>query len=98
MDLIELWKIKTKLSQGHPFRCDSDIKDMALDAIWDVAFGRKIGTLPMQVQQLQALSTLDLPKNRDSEARFPAAKHPADFDALQYLVETMGVRMAASIG
>ena len=91
MSLMALWKTKASLSQGHPFKCSNDFRDMTLDVIWDVTFGKKIGTVTMQLQQLSATLTLELSSDIATEAVFAEPLHPEAFDALMYLEGTIGV-------
>lgn len=88
---MRLWRIKAELAAGHPFDAPKDVHRMALDAIWAVAFGDKIGTTTSQLQALSETQALDLPANIDAEVVFPQAPTPPAFDSIMTLTDTLEV-------
>lgn len=89
MDLIQLWKEKTRLSHGRPFPVKHDIFDTALEAIWATAFGIE-DTDTITRNQIGLLSRLDsvvLPTVVDEEVVFARSPAPPAFEAILRLTE-----------
>jgi cytochrome P450 len=88
-DMLQLWRLKAKLSQGRPFEAATDIAHLALDAIWVAAFATPIDTLKSQVQLLSSIQSLEnLPESGDAAVEMPKARTPAAFDAIITLTDT----------
>jgi hypothetical protein len=91
MDLIELWSVKMRLSEGHPFSVKHDIFDTALEAIWSAVFGNE-GTATVTKNQIKLLSgqnRISLPSSIDDAVEFPRAPAPPNFLAVLELTDSI---------
>ena len=93
LDVIELWKQKTRLAQGRPFEAVDDIFRGALDVIWAATFGSEIGTTKSQINMLSRLNDISLPKDVDCPAELPSAPTPAAFDSIITLTQSVEIAM-----
>jgi hypothetical protein len=89
MDLVRLWNLKTDLAQGHPFAAHDDIAHATLDAIWVVTLGSSANTIGTQANMLDSVPGIELPDDKDVPVQFPKAPHPAAFDAVLTITESM---------
>ena len=88
-DLIDLWRLKSTLAQGHPWHAPRDIYHAALDAIWSAVFHSHPGTTRSQLELLSTIEKVEQPKSRDSPVEFPKAATPPAFDAVITLCDSM---------
>ncbi|KAF2156517.1 cytochrome P450 [Myriangium duriaei CBS 260.36] len=93
LHLINLWRLKSTITQGRPFNIFNDIHHMALDSIWAVAFGTEINTVNTQREGLEQhqMNGFDfhLPVNPDQSAELPTPKLPDSFEAIMTLSHGM---------
>lgn len=94
---MELWNIKAKLAQGHPFEAPGDIHRTALEAIWAATFGSEIGVTKSQIEFLTSLSGVDVPTDTDEPAEIPKAPTPPEFDAMVSHLSTRGKRAVCPV-
>ncbi|KAF2152690.1 cytochrome P450 [Myriangium duriaei CBS 260.36] len=88
LHLMELWRVKSKVAQGHPFAVDEDLNHMALDAIWAVSFGTDINTVKDEADFLQK-THISTSTNIDEVVDLPCPERPAAFNALMALSDAM---------
>ena len=90
LDLVELWRLKTRLARNHPFHAPPDIHHMTLDAIWAATFGETVGTTKTQVNLLSSLDKLEIASsNEDKAAEFPKAPVPPEFEAIVVMTDSL---------
>lgn len=93
--LVELWKLKASISQGHTFHAGKDILDTSLDAIFATLFGlhKSKSIVYNDLQHLQQNCSQDslvrnLRKN-DTVIQFPRSEYPAVYHAILTLSESL---------
>ncbi len=96
-DLIDLWRLKVTLGQGHPWEAPRDIYHLALDAIWSAVFHSHPGTTKSQLELLSKIDELEQPKNRDLPIDFPKAPTPPAFDAIITLTDSLETSVKSPI-
>ena len=96
-DIVKLWKEKMRLAKGRPFRVSEDVHRGALDVIWSATFGSDIGTTASQTNLLSSLDQVEIPKDIDSEVRFPMAPLPDAFNAIMTLCKSCETPMKSPI-
>ena len=90
LDLMELWHLKLKLAENHPFSAPSDIYHMIFDAIWVVTLGTSSGTTKSQVAHLSSHAKLqELSLDENVPADFPKGPTPPVFDAVVTLTNSV---------
>jgi cytochrome P450 len=91
MDLIELWSVKMRLSEGHPFSVKHDIFDTALEAIWAAVFGNDdtATVTKNQIELLSGQNRISLPPSMDDAVEFPRAPAPPNFLAVLELTDSI---------
>lgn len=90
-ELVELWRLKTTKGQGHPFVASRDLLNMALDAIWAVTVGSKIGATRSQIDLLASSPAVSVPQNTDLPVEFPSAPDASGAKTLMTLTDSLGV-------
>ena len=93
LDLVEFWKLKSKLAQGRPFPIVEDVSRTTLDVIWSATFGSQIGTLKAQIDTLSSLDSIALPVTTDAAATFPQAEDPPAFTSIITLTSSVEIPM-----
>ncbi|RDW66799.1 hypothetical protein BP5796_09548 [Coleophoma crateriformis] len=86
-NLIKLWRLKTRLAEGRPFRASVDIKHAIFDAIWVIAIGENANGVNTQLDFLSgqpSSATFDV---KDNAVVFPEAQNPGIFDAICRICE-----------
>lgn len=94
MTMIDLWKLKCELAQGHPFAAHGDITSLALDNIFASTFGLE----EADSNTIQRIKTLkqwkpDSLEKHDIDALVPFPEHadvPEIFDAILTLCHSLG--------
>jgi hypothetical protein len=89
LDLLELWRVKSVLAGGHPWRVPRDVYRTALDAIWAATFGTHPGATKSQLELLSATDKIDRPSSRDIPVEFPKASVPPAFKAIITLTDSL---------
>ena len=91
LDLLDLWKLKSEVAQGHPFAATADIYHAALDAIWAVAFGTsEVNTTKAQIKHLSCnQNSVQLQANVDQPVYIPEFPIPAIFKAILKLTSSL---------
>lgn len=93
LELMELWRVKLELAQGHAFDLQQDINHMALDAIWAVSFGNEVDTVRTQRDFLKAQSSIQLPTDPAKPVELPMPVLPEAFTSLIAIVDSMEMSM-----
>lgn len=88
-DLLELWRLKEKLAQGHPFEAPQDLQYAAFDALWVSTFGSVVGIMTSQIQPLRETTQIPLSANKDTPAVFPYVAPPEAFTSLSRVMSTV---------
>ncbi|PSK46517.1 Cytochrome P450 94C1 [Elsinoe australis] len=89
VNLISLWRTKSRLASNHAFPIQDDINEMALDSIWAVAFGTEIDTVKTQDTFLQSKPTIPVPNSPSCPIDFPKPPLPAAFHSIMYLSDSI---------
>jgi hypothetical protein len=89
LDLLEVWRLKSALADGHPWSAPRDIYHTALDAIWAAAFGTHPGATKSQLKLLSTTNKIHQPQSRDMPVEFPEAATPPAFDAIITLTDSL---------
>ncbi|GAB1743990.1 hypothetical protein NU219Hw_g1030t1 [Hortaea werneckii] len=97
LDIIELWKQKTRLADGRPFDATKDVYKGALDVIWAATFGSEVGTTKKQVAVLSETSEVKLAHDKDTSVRFPTARDPEAFTALMTISDTIEIALHSPV-
>ena len=97
LDMIHLWKEKSRLFKGRPFVAQHDVSHGALDCIWAAAFGSQIGTVKSQYTKLSNLNKIGLPENTDSPAKVPTTPTPEAFDSIITLTNSLEIATSSPI-
>ncbi|KAI3324165.1 cytochrome P450 [Xylariaceae sp. AK1471] len=93
-ELIELWRQKTRLAQGHAFSALHDIYAAALEITWTATFGSKTDAITAQVELLKKINKLDLPASKEAAADYPHAPNSPAFDAIANLANSLEIPLA----
>ncbi|RDW62238.1 hypothetical protein BP6252_11671 [Coleophoma cylindrospora] len=86
-NLINLWRLKTRLAEGRPFRANVDLKHAIFDAIWVIAIGENANGVNNQLDFLSGLPSSTTFDVKDSAVVFPEAQNPGIFDAVCRMCE-----------
>ncbi|KAK5127379.1 hypothetical protein LTR85_006718 [Meristemomyces frigidus] len=98
-NLVDLWRTKASLAQGHPFAASLDIEAAMFDSIWAAAFGSSIGSTQTQIQLLSGLPKLDeLAHDDDAVAVFPQTPYPAMKDAVVRIANSSEIPLNSPLG
>lgn len=89
LDLVELWKLKAKLAADSPFQADKDFRRLALDAIWTLTVGSKLGDLDAQIDIAKSVKSADVLKNSAGVALIPEAETPELVKAVLTLIRSI---------
>ena len=92
LELVELWRLKTKLALNHPFEALDDLELAAFDAIWVAILGSKLNGTRTEIEHLEHLesqSAVLMPPNDDDEIHLPTAPRSTMFRAIAYINSTM---------
>jgi hypothetical protein len=92
MDIVSLWKEKTRLSKGRSFSVKEDLYDGSLEAIWAVLFGSEnTATITRnQISQLTSMKAVALSSSaEDDAAELPKAEAPPVFEAILRLTDSL---------
>ncbi|KAF4457825.1 cytochrome p450 [Fusarium austroafricanum] len=54
LDLVELWRLKSRIRGSGPFDVMEDLKNATLDAIWAALLGKSLGTTRAEIMKLRA--------------------------------------------
>lgn len=93
-NLIQLWRERSKLAQGHPFIAPDDIYRASLDMMLASLFGPDPNSsVRGQLQLCSSIKDFPLPSDVDEPVTFPAAPDPATSEAILYLVRSMETSM-----
>jgi len=73
-ELVELWTRKARLAEDAPFQADKDLRHMSLDAVWALALGSELGSLPSQLDAVQSVSSSSLVRDEHGAVVVPEAQ------------------------
>lgn len=91
-ELVKLWKVKAEMAGGKAFDLGEDVGQMALDAIWKVAFGGDIGTLRAQREFLEGIEDWKVHgREKGGAVDLPRAQLPEDFEAIMTVTGSIEV-------
>lgn len=89
LDLVELWRLKTKLALNHPFEALDDLELSAFDTIWVAILGSKLNGTRTEIEYLESHSAVSMPQNDDDAIHLPTAPRSTMFQAIAYINGTM---------
>jgi hypothetical protein len=91
-NLVAVWTKKARLADGYPFCVRDDLYNAIFDGLWAFTFGLEMadGAHAKYRFKLEAIESLDLPREPNGLAVFPAARRPADYSAVIALADRMG--------
>lgn len=90
-DLVQLWRIKSRLAQGRPISVKEDVRRTSLDTIFAVTFASNLGATSAQSQMLSTLTAIEVPDGRNLEAIIPAAPTPEAYDSIVKVADSSGI-------
>lgn len=96
--LLDLWKKKASLADGHPMSVVQDVDDAMLDAMCAVAFGNPTGAVASQLQLVSTLDQLELDSVLDTPAEIPRAPEPEICTALVAIQRSVEIPMNSPLG
>ncbi|KAK5706190.1 hypothetical protein LTR97_001177 [Elasticomyces elasticus] len=97
--ILDLWKIKADLAQGHAFEATQDLDQLMVDNITGIAFGTSTGVIDAQVKLLKSLSKLlEPPTGLAKPVLFPSAPHPEIYDALTKVAWSSEIGLKSPFG
>ena len=93
MSLLDLWKIKTDLGNGRPFKAHLDIHSATLDIMMAVTFDypQSDTMVGRHIAHLKTQSEADSNVSQNKPVSFSEAPLSPELDALVYLTESIGV-------
>ncbi|KAI7774563.1 cytochrome p450 [Diaporthe eres] len=89
LNLMDLWRIKSKAARGHAFAVAEDINHMALDSIWDVAFGSQLESITTEIEFLSALPQFKVPAQADQPMVFPLPEYNSAVKSMKVMTHTL---------
>ncbi|KAG6355761.1 hypothetical protein INS49_003727 [Diaporthe citri] len=89
LNLMELWRIKSKAAKGHALAVAEDINHMALDSIWDVAFGSQLQSISTEIEFLSALPQSDVPARADQPMVFPTPEYNSAVKSMKVMTHAL---------
>ncbi|KAK2614765.1 hypothetical protein N8I77_001567 [Diaporthe amygdali] len=95
LNLMNLWRVKTQAAEGRPFGPAEDINHMALDSIWDVAFGSQLLSLSTEIEFLKAISKFDKPTANDQPIIFPKPIYNSAVLSMKVLTHALDVTVTS---
>ncbi|EXJ60823.1 hypothetical protein A1O7_04976 [Cladophialophora yegresii CBS 114405] len=95
---VRLWDFKARVAQGHAFRADEDIYNVALDVIFATTFGLNTqdSNIVAQLKQLSSIP-VSIPQSPDKPIDFPHFSRPAVFEAISVLTESLEISVKAPV-
>ncbi|KAF6805567.1 cytochrome p450 monooxygenase [Colletotrichum musicola] len=94
--LLDLWKMKTRIAGGKPFKADDDVFYAAMDAVFDFGFGDAVEerALIPQIKNLESGNEEELRRRHvnaeGSGIDFPVVPIYPSFEAILKSVESIG--------
>ncbi|KAJ4419090.1 hypothetical protein N0V85_001188 [Neurospora sp. IMI 360204] len=108
LELVELWRLKSRVGGGRPFEAHHDLETAAFDAIWVAVLGSELGGIRSEIeavttskedrhqnQQQQILQTQQEYEDQDQPAHMPGAERSDLYEAIQYLNKSVERIMAS---
>ncbi|KKY33983.1 putative cytochrome p450 [Diaporthe ampelina] len=89
LKLMDLWRIKSKAAKGYAFWVAEDINHMALDSIWDVAFGSQLLSIPTEIELLSSIPKFEMPAAADEPMVFPAPDYNSAVKSMKVITHTL---------
>ncbi|KAI0433411.1 cytochrome P450 [Xylaria sp. FL1042] len=97
LDLVTLWRLKSRLAKNRPFEAYGDLNDAALDIIMAVTFGRpdsQDDAMPRQLREIRSRASTGASftsSGNQNCAVFPRAPISEDFENVVAVKETMRI-------
>lgn len=105
LELVELWRLKSRLGDGRPFEAHHDLETAAFDAIWVAVLGSELGGIRSEIEvvgqavdchrQKQGTREYDDDDGDDQPAHIPVAEPSDLYQAIQYLNKSVERIMAS---
>lgn len=89
--LIELWKVKSRLAKGRSFEAGKDITRNLVDVIIKATFGFQVNAIITQAKVVTGLSSVHIPSNVDAAVEFPEADDPKAYTSVRDLVDSLHI-------
>lgn len=96
--LVDLWGHKMRLARGRPFDVDADFPTVFNDMIWMTIFGKDVGAIKDQVQDLANINDVPLPDDEELPANIPPGKLPELFTAFKQIVDSGHISRESPLG
>jgi hypothetical protein len=90
-DLVQLWRVKSRLAQGRPVSAKEDVRRTTLDTIFAVTFASNLGATSTQTRTLSTLAAIGVPSDTDAEALILAVPTPEAYDAIVKVADSSGI-------
>jgi hypothetical protein len=93
IEVLELWKIKARLAQDHPFDMREDMAHSALDALLGAIFNldKTHSSVAPQIRSLSFLDSVPIPGNDRSPVHFAQAPIPVVARAIVTLTKSLAI-------
>jgi hypothetical protein len=99
-DVIRLWEQKARITESRPFSIIHDVHYAALDAIWSIIFGEDSSnnnTTRAQLELYSAMTSVDLPSDKNSEATLPRAESPVIVQSVMTLTQSIEASLKSPV-
>lgn len=93
--LMELWRVKMHAANGHAFAAARDLNHMALDSIWEVAYGSELKTLSDQTGFLESTAHFDMPADKDDAVILPSPEFSRAVKAMLVVTDALDVSIVS---
>ncbi|KAJ5595530.1 cytochrome P450 oxidoreductase [Penicillium hispanicum] len=85
MDLVELWRLKADIADGHAFFVQEDCELATFDAIWAAILGSELNGVRDEIRQIRAkASSVKQAQDKDVVASIPAVERGEMYNAAYY--------------
>jgi len=89
MDMVRLWQCKQALAGDRCFAAAENIRHAAMDAIWGIAVGTKLGGTQSQLDHLAQEKSVTIAEDPDVPVLFPEATMPPVYIAISTLLDSV---------
>lgn len=97
--LMDFWKEKSRLAQGHAFSIKQDIYNAGMDTVWTAAFGFEsaVNATKAQVELLASLPSVEVSSDAGTPVVFPVAPYPREYTAITELIDTIEIALKSPL-
>lgn len=87
--LMDLWQVKARAANGHAFAVPDDISHMALDSIWEVAYGSELKTLSNEAHFIQSAAHIAMPADQQDAINLPKPQASRAVESMLIITEAL---------